>query len=344
MNKFLKRLSFTVALLASPLTINSATASESQALDENASYKDAVFSFSGINLITLSVADLDKMLGFYKEATGFKLIEQYEVVDEPNFNTLYKEDTLSARIAVLAAPNTHLRLIEFSKNRGAKTTQKPFYQQGITHTCYQSPLLSPSYDRFKAAGAHFLSRGDKPVDLGGYGVTYAYGYDPEGNMFEMEHLADKYLANAKHDFKRFPTWMSQVAFASVDRDALMDFYSLVLGFEPYRKGEYNDNPKMDDIVNWDKVHLKGGWFKIGGSGEVLEVWEFIEPTTESYERKSTTALGYSFTIEVKDLDAEYLRLKEHVEFLGEPILLFGYYRVLARDIDGNVFEMRERRL
>ena len=26
------------------------------------------------------------------------------------------------------------------------------------------------------------------IDLGGYGVTYAYGYDPEGNMFEMEQL------------------------------------------------------------------------------------------------------------------------------------------------------------
>lgn len=342
-NKFLKRLSFTVALLASPLIINSTMASESQALDEKASYKDAKFSFDGIAIITLSVADLDTMLNFYSNATGFDLIEQYEINDEPEFNTLYGQDALSARVAVLAAPNMHLKLIEFSQNRGAQTTQKPFYQQGITHTCYQSPLLSPSYNRFKAVGAHMLSRGDKPVDLGGYGITYAYGYDPEGNMFEMEHLADKYLENIKHDIERHPTWMSQVAFATADREALMSFYGLVLGFESYRKGEYNGNPRMDDIVNWDNVHLKGGWFKIDDAGKVLEVWEFIEPSTlNSLRSEKTTALGYSFTIDVKNLEAEYLRLKDYVNFISSPVQLHGYKRVLARDIEGNIFELREK--
>ena len=33
-----------------------------------------------------------------------------------------------------------------------------------------------------------LSRGEGPVDLLGQGVTYAYAYDPEGNMLELEQL------------------------------------------------------------------------------------------------------------------------------------------------------------
>ena len=56
---------------------------------------------------------------------------------------------------------------------------------GMTHTCYQSPEWYSSYEKFKANGADILSRGDQPIDLGGYGVTYAYAYDAEGHMMEI---------------------------------------------------------------------------------------------------------------------------------------------------------------
>ena len=314
-----------------------------ESINETASFKDAKYAYKGINEVTLSVADIDKMLVFYTSATGFDVIDQYGVNNEPSFDKLYGKEGLSAKVAILKAPNMQLKLIEFEHNQGSEQLKMPFYQQGITHTCFQSPLAFPSYNSFKEAGAVMLSRGEAPVDLGGYGVTYAYGYDPEGNMIEMEQLADKYLQKVAHDTKVHTTWMTQVAFATPNREKLIGFYADVLGFEPFRLGEYKGNPRMDNIVDWDNVHLKGGWFKIGSSGEVLEVWEFIEPTTKSNQPAATTALGYSFAIEVDDLDAEYSRLKERVEFISEPVLLFGYKSVMARDIDGNVFEMREKR-
>ena len=58
----------------------------------------------------------------------------------------------------------------------------------MTHTCFQSPNYDSGWDKFVAMGIDPLSRGDQPIDLGGYGITYGYAYDPDGNMIELEQL------------------------------------------------------------------------------------------------------------------------------------------------------------
>ena len=41
----------------------------------------------------------------------------------------------------------------------------------MTHTCFQSPGYDSGWDKFVAMGIDPLSRGDQPIDLGGYGIT-----------------------------------------------------------------------------------------------------------------------------------------------------------------------------
>ena len=43
--------------------------------------------------------------------------------------------------------------------------------------------------------------------------------------------------------------MSQVAIVTHDIERLMSFYERVLGFKPYRKGNYANTPKLDKIAN-----------------------------------------------------------------------------------------------
>ena len=64
----------------------------------------------------------------------------------------------------------------------------PVSGPGVTHVCYQIPNSKPIYDKIKTLGAVIVSRGSKPVDVGGYGIQYAYAKDADGLMFEMEHF------------------------------------------------------------------------------------------------------------------------------------------------------------
>lgn len=315
-------------------------------VEKTASIKDTTTSIMGINHIGLSVKDLDTMLAFYQEATDFTLIRRETIKGSKVADKLYGMANVELEVAVLKAPNMQLELTEFKSNQNAELSKMRFQGPGMTHTCYQSPKDDPAYDKFKKAGVDMLSRGDGPVDIGGYGVTYAYGYDPEGNMMELEQLDGTVLKRAGYDnsytVQNETMWMSQVALVTHDIDRLMTFYQSVLGFKPYRKGEYSNNPKLDDIGDHDNLHLLGGWFKLNAQSKVMEFWQYKNPVTQPMKLQTTTDLGYSYSLEVSDINAEYQRLKEQgVKFVSEPQLLGHFWQVFANDIDGNLFSLRQ---
>ena len=192
-----------------------------------------------------------------------------------------------------------------------------------------------------------ISKGDTPVDLGGYGVTYAYAHDPEGNMIEMEQLDEHVLKRAGYtDEMRdsgFNLWMTQVGLATSDINRLMRFYQKVLSIAPYRVAELKDNPRADDIAGVDDLHLLGGWFKMNKKAKVIEIWQYKNPeTVMATKQRQPSTLGYSFSLEVGDITAEYNRLTDlGVEFISKPIKFGPYLQTYARDIDGNVFALRQ---
>ena len=55
-----------------------------------------------------------------------------------------------------------------------------------------------------------------------------------------------------------------------------------------------------------------------------------------------TSLGYSFSIEVADIQTEYRRLTDlGLGFVSEPVELDGFWQVYSRDVDGNIFSLRQ---
>ena len=316
-------------------------------IDKTASVKDTSTSIIGLNHIGLSVKDLDSMLAFYLKATNFELVKREQVRGNEKANKLFGHEDIVYEIAVLKGPNMLLELTEFKQNEDATTGKMLPEGPGMTHTCFQSPATDSGWDKFITAGIEPLSRGGKPIDLGGYGVTYGYAYDPEGNMLELEQLDAELLARSGYDGTWQDVgenlWMSQVGLASADIARLMGFYEKVLGFKPYRLTKVSENEKLDEIVNIDNVELIGGWFKLNEASKVIEIWQYLSPVTpESVTQTDITALGYSFSIEVTDIQGEYQRLTDlGLEFVSEPVQFGDFWQVYSRDLDGNIFSLRQ---
>ena len=333
-----------LAVISLSMTISPAGAIE---IDKTATIKDTKTTIMGINHIGLSVKNLDQALAFYKQATGFELIKREKVFANSHSDALYGGESLEYEVATLKAPNMLFELTEFSINKEVRLSDMPAQGPGMTHTCFQSPVSESGYDKFVAAGARLVTPGNTPVDLGGYGVTYAYGYDPEGNMFEMEQLDGEILARVGYDnaWQEWdqPMWMTQVAFATPDIEKLMGFYQDVLGIKPYRKAEITKNPKIDRVTGLTDSDVLAGWFKMNEQSKMMEFWQFKTPKTEVFTgQRKASDLGYSYSLEVSDIQKEYQRLMSlGVDLISAPQQVGGFWQMYARDLDGNIFSMRQ---
>ena len=237
--------------------------------------------------------------------------------------------------------------IEFEHNADKPLRKMPVNGPGMTHTCFQSASNDSGYEKFGDAGAAILSYSNQPIDLGGYGVTYAYGYDPEGNMFEMEQLDPEPLAQVETKLRWIDEghsmWMTQVALVTHDIERLTNWYADIMAFMPYRTGDYEGHPRMAEVAGEPYLSLLASWFRMDSRAKTIELWQYRDPITrEPTGKKGVTDFGYSYSIEVGDITAEVRRMSNlGVEFVSEPVNMGEYQQVYAHDIDGNVFALRQ---
>ncbi|MEM8891645.1 MAG: VOC family protein, partial [Bacteroidota bacterium] len=174
---------------------------------------DSPTTLIGFNHVGISVMDLDKMLNFYQRTTSFELLKRESVSENEAADKLFGQEGISFERAILKAPNMLLEITEFDNQTDSLIENMPPQGPGMTHTCYQSAMANSGYAHFKQGGIDMLTRGDTAIHLGNYGVSYAYGYDPEGNMLEMEQMSDNVisLAIGSDWAEENPLWMTQVA-------------------------------------------------------------------------------------------------------------------------------------
>ena len=300
----MKRLSLYGNLLLASAALLLVGNSNAIDIDPDSTIYDSPATLLGINYIGLSVKDLDTVLAFYQGVSGFKLVSRETIRNSSAADRLFGHERIEYEVAVLEAPNMLFELTEFSHNRSKETTKMLAYGPGMTHTCFQSPSDDSAYYRFRDAGADMLSVGSEPIDLGGYGVTYAYAHDPEGNMLELEQLnRGGPLEDSAYDSawkeEGYNTWMTQVALVTHDIERLTSFYERIMVFAPYRKGDYVDHPRMLEIADEPSLSLMASWFRMNGRSKTIELWEYRTPLTEEYIGKRGLAdFCYSFSIEV----------------------------------------------
>lgn len=288
----------------------------------------------GVRFIGKTVSDIDQSIAFYQNAVPFELVSRYRIAA----STIYHPEMTSRKhgnieIALIKTPTVFVKLVDFEPDVQTPPYDKPVIGPGYTHICFQSPASDPALPKFEEKGLDMVSR-DAPVDLGGYGVTYAYGRDPDGTIIENETV--------DRPRRRDSAWITHIGAATPDADRMAEFYTKFIGYGPRRRGEYSNFPNMDNIVAIDGVALRSAWFAVRNFE--LEFWEFVEPATPVRRAPAKVdQIGYSMTaFEVTDADAERDRLaKLGIKMVGPAKSSKGWKIYYAHDPDGNVISIQE---
>jgi len=100
---------------------------------------------------------------------------------------------------------------------------------------------------------------------------------------------------------------------------------------------------MDDIIDHDSTEMKSAWFMLDSQEKKMELMQYVDPATPALEaNKKPTDFGYTFSLQVEDIQREYKRLNElGIDFLSEPQKFNGFWIVIARDVDGNFYQLRQ---
>ena len=112
--------------------------------------------------------------------------------------------------------------------------RRAVHSPGIAHICVQARDGTVARPALEAAGVGFLS---PPVALG-TGFLYAYGFDADGRLIEMENAP--FLAETPSG------WIGHVALVTDDINRLAGFYGGLLDAEPER-GAFRNNPLMKGV-------------------------------------------------------------------------------------------------
>jgi catechol 2,3-dioxygenase-like lactoylglutathione lyase family enzyme len=127
------------------------------------------------NHVSISVADLDAQVDWYRRALGFgEVIERYELPEPP------------VRTAVLqAAPGVRIEMIERNGSERTGDYRDPLdmtRSQGYGHWAVDVDDLDAAFTWLLDAGA---SEVWAPADAVAPGARFAYVKDPEGNLIEL---------------------------------------------------------------------------------------------------------------------------------------------------------------
>ncbi len=288
----------------------------------------------GVRFIGKTVSDIDQSIAFYQHAVPFELVSRYRVAASDIYLPgMTSKQHGNVEVALIRTPTVFVKLVDFDPDAKAPPYAKPVIGPGYTHICFQSPATDPALAKFEKKGLDMVSR-NAPVDLGGYGVTYAYGRDPDGTIIENETV--------DRPRRKDSAWITHIGGATSDADRMADFYTKFIGYGARRRGEYSNFPNMDNIVAIDGVVLRSAWFAVRNLE--LEFWEFVQPATPDRNVPAKVdEIGYNMTaFEVTDADAERDRLaKLGIKMVGPAKISKGWKIYYAHDPDGNVISIQE---
>lgn len=141
----------------------------------------------GMHHVAICTKDIDRLMAFYRDQFGMKVVFQRETFGEPNpdSDAIFGLKGASYRMAMLKSSNMHIEMFQFATPPGKEgDPNRPVVDAGITHTCFTVTDIESEYRRLTAAGMRFHC---EPRVRPGFGKA-TYGRDPDGNVIELIEL------------------------------------------------------------------------------------------------------------------------------------------------------------
>lgn len=123
----------------------------------------------------LSVADMEKSLGLYRDALGMEVEWDLTIKDIPAFGTIIGLPGVEERIVMMKLNNCRIELFQFFKPKGKKLDRRQC-DLGYMHVAFIVDELEDICARLKEMGIEFYSEAE---NLGTYTVIFFKGYDGE---------------------------------------------------------------------------------------------------------------------------------------------------------------------
>ena len=141
----------------------------------------------GIHHIGMNCRDIERMKRFYCEAFGFEPVddEGFSWSEEPVMDKIVDVPHSAAKGCMLRAGQCYLELFEYSAPASALDRPLRPFDCGYTHFCIDVTDIRNDIDHLRKCGMTFNDRDF--VDVGH--VKTLYGYDPEGNVIEVQQCA-----------------------------------------------------------------------------------------------------------------------------------------------------------
>ncbi len=291
----------------------------------------------GVGYVGATVSDLERASRFYAEPVAL------QSVDAPELDTtqLPGSSGLALRSQMLRSSNAQLRLMEFSPE--ADSAAVPVNGPGIAHLCFQVNQTTGAYQKFLAAGAGVIGAPDMVRLSSSSPVRYAYAHDPDGILFEVEHVDVEALeldSPPAHDYR-----IRHISLATPDIDSAVAFYSVLLNEpSPRRLGRWMhlSGEKLEQVSGLAGAEIEMAWFQVRNLE--LEIIQYhSHPTQRPTTPRPLDALGFNMIVfDVTDIETAARRVSEAGGMLeGEVKSTPGGRIQYARDLDGNLLGLQQ---
>ncbi|MBW8755457.1 MAG: VOC family protein [Sphingomonadales bacterium] len=141
----------------------------------------------GIHHIGMNCRDIERMKKFYGEAFGFKPVDEdgFAWENEPMMDHIVDVKGSASKGIMLRAGTCYLEMFEYSAPQSELDKPLRPYDRGYTHFCVDVTDIENDIPFLEKCGMTFNDRDF--VDVGH--VKTLYGYDPEGNVIEVQQTA-----------------------------------------------------------------------------------------------------------------------------------------------------------
>jgi catechol 2,3-dioxygenase-like lactoylglutathione lyase family enzyme len=140
----------------------------------------------GVHHFAINTSNFDRMLKFYKDAFGFvPCRENFDWSNQPVIDQMIDVPNSAARSVMLKGGNCYIELFEYTAPPSRSTEPLRPFDKGYTHMCVESNDMARDFEHLKACGMDFSGRDWLEMN----DVKAIYGYDPEGNIIEIQQCS-----------------------------------------------------------------------------------------------------------------------------------------------------------